>query len=101
MNYSGFLTDGTLFDTTDEATAKKFGKFDQKRAMQIGYQAIPYTVGNTQMIPGFAEGLKKLNINDKAVFFIPAKLAYGEQGAANVIPANADLIFEIQLIEKQ
>jgi cyclophilin family peptidyl-prolyl cis-trans isomerase len=100
MRYSGFLEDGTLFDTSEEAIAKKFGKYDARRAQQIGYQPLPYTVGTNQMIPGFAEGIKKLHIGDKAVIFIPSKMAYGEQGAGNVIPPNADLIFEVQLIEK-
>ena len=99
MKYSGYLADGTLFDTSEEEVAKKFGKFDARRAHQIGYKPLPYTVGTNQMIPGFAEGIKKLKMGDKAVIFIPSKMAYGEQGAANVIPPNADLIFEVQLIE--
>ncbi|WNM18685.1 peptidylprolyl isomerase [Flavobacterium capsici] len=99
MKYSGFLADGTLFDTSEEDVAKKFGKYDARKAHQIGYRPLPYTVGTSQMIPGFAEGIKKLNIGDKGIIFIPAKMAYGEQGAGNVIPPNADLIFVVQLIE--
>jgi peptidylprolyl isomerase len=100
LNYTGFLTDGTLFDTSDETEAKKFGKFNPQRAQQLGYQPLPYTVGNKKMIPGFAEGIKNLKIGDKAIIFIPSKMAYGEQGAGDIIPPNADLIFEIQLIDK-
>ena len=51
------------------------------------------------MIPGFIEGLEKLSFGDKAVLFIPSKLGYGEAGANGVIPPNADIIFEIELLE--
>jgi len=40
-------------------------------------------------------------MGEKAVFFIPANLGYGEQGAGNVIPPNANLVFEIEVKEKQ
>ena len=45
------------------------------------------------------EGLNKLSIGDRAIVFIPAKLGYGERGAGNVIPPNANIIFEIELLE--
>ncbi|HQA74960.1 peptidylprolyl isomerase [Flavobacterium sp.] len=99
MKYSGFLTDGTLFDTSEPEVAKQFGKFDPVRAHQNGYRALPYTVGTNQMIPGFAEGIKNMKLGDKVVIFIPSKMAYGEQGAGGVIPPNADLIFEVELIK--
>ena len=51
------------------------------------------------MIPGFIEGIDKLSFGDKAVIFIPSKLGYGEAGAGNVIPPNATIIFEIELVE--
>ena len=99
MKYSGFLAEGTLFDSSEEAVAKSFGKYDENRARQMGYRPMPYTVGTSQMIPGFTEGVKKMKLGDKAILFIPSKLGYGEQGAGNVIPPNADLIFEVELIE--
>ncbi|MNR68011.1 putative FKBP-type peptidyl-prolyl cis-trans isomerase FkpA precursor [compost metagenome] len=52
------------------------------------------------MIPGFIEGIEQLSFGDKAVIFIPSHLAYGETGAGGVIPPNANIIFEIQLLEK-
>lgn len=100
INYSGFLEDGTLFDTSIPAIAKQFGKFDSQRAMQNGYAALPYEMGSNRMIPGFVEGLNKMKIGEKAVFFIPAQLGYGEQGAGNVIPPNANLIFEVEVKDK-
>ena len=51
------------------------------------------------MIPGFIEGLEKLSFGDKAVLFIPSHLAYGAQGAGGVIPPNANIIFEVELVE--
>jgi FKBP-type peptidyl-prolyl cis-trans isomerase len=51
------------------------------------------------MIPGFIEGIEKLSFGDKAVLFIPSSLAYGAQGAGGVIPPNANIIFEVELVE--
>ena len=65
--------------------------------MQNGYSALPYLMGSNRMIPGFVEGLSKLKMGEKAVFFIPFNLGYGEQGAGNVIPPKANLIFEVEL----
>jgi peptidylprolyl isomerase len=100
IEYSGFLEDGTLFDTSSPDVAKQFGMFDEQRAVQNGYSALPYVMGSNRMIPGFVEGLSKLKLGEKAVFFIPFNLGYGEQGAGNVIPPNANLIFEVALKSK-
>ena len=97
IEYAGFLEDGTLFDTSSPIVAKQFGMFNEQRAMQNGYSALPYVMGSNRMIPGFVEGLSKLKKGEKAVFFIPFNLGYGEQGAGNVIPPNANLIFEVEL----
>jgi FKBP-type peptidyl-prolyl cis-trans isomerase len=43
--------------------------------------------------------LKKLSFGDKAIIFIPSNLGYGEAGAGGVIPPNANIIFEIELLE--
>lgn len=100
INYSGFLEDGTLFDTSSPEVAKQFGVFNEERAMEHGYSALPYVMGSNKMIPGFIEGLDKLKIGEKAVFFIPFNLGYGEQGAGGVIPPNANLIFEVEVKNK-
>lgn len=101
IHYAGFLEDGTLFDTSIEDVAKTFGKFDQARAEAKAYQPIPFQAGRKDgMIPGFIEGIEKLSFGDKAVLFIPSHLAYGQTGAGGVIPPNANIIFEIQLLEK-
>lgn len=100
--YAGFLENGMLFDSSDIELVKAYGKLIPERAAQNGYQAIPYVVGKKAgFVPGFEEGLSKMNLGDKAVFFIPSNLAYGENGAANVIPPNANIIFEVEMIEKK
>lgn len=101
IQYSGFLENGTLFDSSSEEVAKTFGKFNETKAAQNGYQPLPFQAGQKEgMIPGFIEGLEKLSFGDKAVLFIPSKLGYGEAGAGEVIPPNANIIFEIELLEK-
>lgn len=100
IHYAGFLEDGELFDSSVESVAKTFGKYDENRAAQNGYQPIPFQAGKKDgMIPGFIEGVDKLSFGDKAIIFIPSKLAYGEAGAGGVIPPNANIIFEIELLE--
>ena len=100
VHYAGYLEDGTLFDSSYEAINKMYGKFDQNRANQNGYQPFPFKYGSKGgLIPGFLEGINNMNFNDKAIFFIPAKLGYGERGAGNVIPPNSNIIFEVEILE--
>jgi peptidyl-prolyl cis-trans isomerase A (cyclophilin A) len=100
VHYAGYLEDGSLFDSSYEEVNKTYGKFDKNRADQNGYQPFPFQYGKKDgLIPGFLEGLNKLSIGDRAIVFIPAKLGYGERGAGNVIPPNANIIFEIELLE--
>ena len=100
IHYAGYLEDGSLFDSSYEEVNKVCGKYDKNRADQNGYQPFPFQYGKKDgLIPGFIEGLYKLSFGDKAVVFIPSKLGYGERGAGNVIPPNANIIFEIELLE--
>lgn len=102
FHYAGYFEDGTLFDSSYEDVCKAYGTYDANRAMQNGYNAFPFQAGKKDgMIPGFLEGLSLINYGDKAILFLPAKLAYGERGAGGVIPPNANLIFEIEMFEKQ
>ena len=80
-NYYGCLTDGKLFDNS----------------FQRG-QTLDFVVGVGQMIPGFDEGVQLLNHGGKAYFFLPANLAYGDQGAGDVVPPNAELIFYVEVL---
>ena len=100
IHYAGFLEDGELFDASIESVSKTFGKYDENRAMQNGYQPISFQSGKKDgMIPGFIEGLEHLSFGDKAVVFIPSRLGYGAAGAGGVIPPNSNIIFEIELLE--
>ena len=100
FNYAGYFEDGTLFDSSIEAVCKEYGTFNPQRASQKGYRPFPFEAGKKEgMIPGFIEGLEQMSFNDKAIIFIPSKLAYGERGAGNVIPPNTNIIFELEMIE--
>ena len=102
IHYAGFFENGTLFDTSIEEISKEFGKYDEVRKAQGGYQPLTFQAGRKDgMIPGFIEGLEKLSIGDRALVFIPSNLAYGEAGAGNgLIPPNTPLIFDITIMEK-
>ena len=102
FKYSGYFEDGNLFDSSYEDVAKIYGKHDPNRAAQKGYQAFPFQAGKKDgMIPGFIEGLSLMGFGDKVVLFIPSSLAYGERGAGGVIPPNTNLVFELEMFEKQ
>ena len=100
VNYAGYLEDGTLFQSSYEEVNKAYGKFDQNIASQNGYQPFPFQCGKKDgLIPGFLEGLNLLNFGDKIVLFIPSKIGYGDRAMGDIIPANSNLIFELDISE--
>ncbi|SHL14568.1 peptidylprolyl isomerase [Flavobacterium chilense] len=102
FHYAGYFEDGNLFDSSMSGVAKAYGKYDANRDAQKGYQAFPFTVGKKDgMIPGFIEALDMMTDGEKAIFFLPSNLAYGEKGAGGVIPPNTTLIFEIETYQNQ
>jgi cyclophilin family peptidyl-prolyl cis-trans isomerase len=102
FKYAGYFEDGNLFDSTYPEVCKTYGKFDANREAQKGYEVSPFEVGTKGgMIPGFLEAMNLLSFGDKAIVYIPPGLAYGERGAGGVIPPNATLIFEIEVMKNK
>ncbi len=81
VHYSGYLLDGTLFDSSVERD-----------------EPIMFVVGQGQVIPGWDEGLQLLKKGDKARFVIPPQLGYGET-QLDKIPANSTLIFDTEIVD--
>lgn len=101
LDYSGFLDNGYLFDSSDAETAKTYGNYIPQKDAAKAYKPIPFKIGTKSgMIPGFIEGVEQMGMGDKAILFIPAHLGWGEQGAPRAhIPPNADVIFELEMME--
>lgn len=84
VNYVGALPDGTVFD----ASANHGGAFT-------------FPLGAGQVIRGWDEGVKGMKVGGKRRLVIPPGLAYGDQAVGGVIPANATLVFEVELVSVQ
>lgn len=82
VHYEGSLLNGQVFDSS------------YKRNAPIDFQ-----LGIGQVIAGWDEGISLLQVGDKARFVIPSDLAYGSAGAGGVIPPNATLIFDVELMK--
>ncbi len=100
VHYAGYLEDGSLFQSSHEDVSKACGKFDANAAAQNGYQPFPFQAGKKDgLIPGFLEALNLLSFGDKITAFIPSNLGYGAQAMGDIIPANSNLIFELEILE--
>ena len=82
VHYQGALENGEVFDSS------------YKRK-----QPIDFKLGAGQVIEGWDEGVALLKVGDKARFVIPAYLGYGSRGAGGVIPADATLVFDVELMD--
>ena len=82
VHYEGSLENGKVFDSS----------YPRKKPIE-------FRLGQGQVIEGWDEGIALLQVGDKARFVIPSDLAYGAAGAGGVIPPNATLIFDVELME--
>lgn len=83
MHYTGkLISDGSVFDSSHKRN-KPFS----------------FTIGIGQVIRGWDEGVMSMKLGEKAVLKISSDYGYGARGAGHVIPANADLSFEVELLK--
>jgi FKBP-type peptidyl-prolyl cis-trans isomerase len=81
VHYSGWLTDGTRFDSS----------------LDRG-QPFEFRLGAGQVIPGWDEGVAGMKVGGKRKLTVPPQLGYGSHGAGGVIPPDAVLVFEVELL---
>jgi len=84
VHYTGWLTNGTKFDSSLDRGSP-----------------FSFTLGQGQVIKGWDEGVASMKIGGKRKLTIPPDLGYGSRGAGGVIPPNATLVFEVQLLGVQ
>jgi peptidylprolyl isomerase len=83
VHYTGYLTDGTKFDSSVDRG-----------------EPITFPYGAHRVIPGWDTGFEGMHVGGKRRLFIPYELAYGESGRPPVIPPKAELIFDVELISQ-
>lgn len=82
VHYSGYLTNGTKFDSSVDSG-----------------EALAFAIGVGQVIRGWDEGVMSMKAGGKRKLIIPPQLGYGANGAPPLIPPNAELIFDVELLE--
>ena len=90
MNYTGWLF-------KPFATKQHGKKFDS--SLDAGRTPLDFQLGAGRVIKGWEQGIAGMKVGGKRTLIIPASLAYGAKGAGNDIPPNADLIFDVELVQ--
>jgi len=88
VHYTGWLYDASKAD-------KRGNKFDSSKDSG---QPFDFTLGGGEVIPGWDEGVAGMKVGGKRILTIPPHMAYGARGAGGVIPPNATLVFEVELL---
>lgn len=102
VNYAGYFETGDLFDSNIKEIAEICGKYDRRRDQMNMYSPVEMDYSpDASLIPGFKEGLQQMNYGDKVMLIIPSHLGYGEQGMGGVIPPNANLLFQLEIVDMQ
>lgn len=89
VHYTGWLYDANADD-------KKGKKFDSSKDRN---QPFKFDLGAGQVIQGWDQGFEGMKIGGKRTLIIPSEMGYGARGAGGVIPPNADLIFDVELLD--
>lgn len=89
VHYSGWIYDESKPD-------RKGAKFDSSRDRR---EPLGFSLGAGKVIRGWDEGVVGMRVGGQRTLIIPAAMAYGERGAGGVIPPNATLIFDVELLE--
>jgi FKBP-type peptidyl-prolyl cis-trans isomerase FkpA len=88
VHYTGWLY--------DPITSQKGAKFDSSRDRNVPFG---FLLGEGRVIRGWEEGVQGMKVGGQRTLIIPPDMGYGERGAGGVIPPNATLIFDVELIE--
>lgn len=95
VNYTGKLLNNLVFDTSVDSVAKENNFFDPKRI----YEPFRFIIGLGMVIPGFEFGVRNMEKGDIATVIMPSLYGYGSTGSGGLIPPNAPLIFELELVD--
>jgi FKBP-type peptidyl-prolyl cis-trans isomerase len=95
--YEGYFVDGKLFDSNLETIADKYGMLNPQRKAAGAYGPTKMKISpDEQMIAGFKEAIASMKVGEKAFFYLPSHLAYGERGRGSIQP-NTDLTFILEM----